>query len=77
MSRGLVSQEEVVGLLPLHPDGTNSTFFTVCCHAAICDDEARCPRCGRLVIGWDAGSAHERGKIRWKHAYQRPIVRSA
>lgn len=23
----------------------NSTFFTTCCHVAICDDQQKCPRC--------------------------------
>ncbi|KKK98987.1 hypothetical protein LCGC14_2637300, partial [marine sediment metagenome] len=29
-----------------------------------------CPRCRRKVIGYDAKTNHERGLIRWKHAYK-------
>ena len=60
-----------IGLHKLYPSGTNSTFFTLCCHVAICDDEANCPRCGKQVIGWDAKSAGERNRVRWNHAYVR------
>lgn len=56
------------GIIPLTPYGTNSTMFTECCSVAICDDEKRCPRCNREVIGSDAETPHERGKIRWKNA---------
>jgi hypothetical protein len=28
---------------------TNSTLFTNCCGTAICDDEARCPRCKKPI----------------------------
>lgn len=27
----------------------NSTFFTTCCRAAICDDQQKCPRCRKDV----------------------------
>ena len=60
--------EHLMGVMPLLPQGTNSTMFTECCRTAICNDEPNCPRCGRKVIGWDADSDHERGKIRWQHA---------
>ena len=53
---------------PLMPHGTNSTMFTNCCGAAICDDQRYCPVCGRKVVGWDAESDHERGTIRWRNA---------
>lgn len=59
----------VVGLLPLYPSGTNSTFFTECCHVAICDDEPCCPQCKRKVIGHDAKTQYERHMLRWYHAY--------
>ncbi len=57
-----------VGIIPLTPQGTNSTLFTECCDTAICDDQRKCPICGRLVIGHDAETDHERGKIRWRNA---------
>ena len=58
----------VVGVLPLSPQGTNSTMFTECCQVAICDDEPNCPHCKRKIRGWNAESKHERGKIRWDYA---------
>ena len=57
-----------VGVLPLTPQGTNSTMFTECCQVAICEYEHNCPCCGRKIIGWDADSNHKRGMIRWKYA---------
>jgi len=60
----------IAGLHPLYPTGTNSTFFTECCSWAICDDEANCPSCGRKVVGWDDKTTHDRGRIRWNHAYK-------
>ena len=56
------------GIISLSPHGTNSTMFTECCGTAICDDQAKCPKCKRNVIGWDAESEHERGRIRWRRA---------
>ena len=56
------------GIHLLYPSGTNSTHFTLCCDTAICDDEKRCPSCGELVIGHDAKSSHERGRLRWREA---------
>ncbi len=58
----------VPGIMPLMPQGTNSTMFTECCQVAICDDEPNCPYCKRKIRGWDAESNHERGKIRWQYA---------
>ncbi len=60
--------EHLVGVLPLRPQGTNSTMFTECCQVAICENEPNCPHCGRKVIGWDADSIHKTGKIRWQYA---------
>ena len=57
------------GIIALSPSGTNSTMFTECCAVAICDDEAKCPSCGRNVIGWDSPQ-DERRKIRWRNATQ-------
>ena len=65
--------DEVIGLLPLYPQGTNSTFFTQCCRVAICDDQPKCPVCKKKVVGWDAKSDNERNRIRWKHAYRRGV----
>ena len=55
-------------IIPLSPQGTNSTLFTQCCGTAICDDQGHCPQCGRKVVGWDAESEHKRQRIRWKNA---------
>ena len=67
--------DEVIGLLPLYPQETNSTFFTQCCKVAICDDQLRCPKCNKKVIGWDSKSNHGRSLRRWQHAY-RPSLSS-
>lgn len=58
----------LIEIVPLYPSGTNSTMFTQCCKAAICNDEKCCPRCKREVIGHDAESDNERGRIRWRNA---------
>uniref|UniRef100_A0A6M3LGK6 Uncharacterized protein n=1 Tax=viral metagenome TaxID=1070528 RepID=A0A6M3LGK6_9ZZZZ len=58
------------GILPLYPNGTNSTFFTECCEVAICDDQPCCPLCGREVIGSDIENQHERHLFRWRLAYR-------
>ena len=63
-----INKDTVVGIMPLMPQGTNSTLFTECCGAAICSDEKRCPQCKRLVIGYDAETYRERLRIRWKYA---------
>ena len=57
----------VVGIEPIYKSGTNSTMFTECCQVAICDDEQKCPACGKKVIGWDQPQA-QRSKTRWKNA---------
>jgi len=57
-----------IDILPLYPQGTNSTMFTACCDVAICDDERCCPKCGRLVVGGNAESRSERSRIRWANA---------
>jgi len=55
-------------IVPLVPRGTNSTMFTACCVAAICDDERNCPSCGRPVVGANAETDGERRKVRWANA---------
>ena len=55
-------------IMSIPPRGTNSTMFTNCCETAICDDERHCPRCGRNVIGHDADTNYQRGRIRWANA---------
>lgn len=59
-----------IGIMPLHPQGTNSTFFTMCCQTAICDDQKCCPSCGREVVGCDIEDHHQRHLYRWKYAYK-------
>lgn len=61
---------DVMGILPLYPSGTNSTFFTTCCECAISDDEGTCPSCDRKVVGCDDESSYERGRTRWNYAYK-------
>ena len=61
-------QEEVVGVR--HSGQNNSTAFTECCGTAICDHQARCPRCGKLVIGYDAESPHDTAWVRFDYAYR-------
>ena len=55
-------------IIPLMPQGTNSTMFTGCCGTAICDDEPNCPSCKSPVVGHDAESQPERRRIRWRNA---------
>ena len=57
-----------VGIVPVHPTGTNGTMFTECCGCAICDDQRLCPSCKREVVGHDAESNHERDRVRWNNA---------
>lgn len=52
----------------LHPSGTDSTMFTTCCFSAISNNECQCPSCGRLVVGYDAETSAETGRVRWQHA---------
>ena len=67
-----LNPDYIAGIMPIYPSGTNSTMFTQCCETAICNDQPNCPVCKRKVIGWDAETDHERGKIRWNYAYQKP-----
>lgn len=65
-------------IVPLMPQGTNSTFFTACCGTAICDDQPNCPSCKRAVVGHDVYPEHERHRIRWRNAtrfWERKISR--
>lgn len=34
---------------------TNSTFFTTCCHTAICDNQQKCPCCKKDVYPFYEG----------------------
>jgi len=54
-------------IVPLMPHGTNSTFFTECCHVAICDDQCNCPKCKEPVVGYDLPIS-ERARVRWRNA---------
>ncbi len=56
------------GIVPIYPNGTNSTMFTECCEVAICDDQGLCPSCGREVVGCNAETDGERRRIRWANA---------
>ena len=56
------------GIVPIYPQGTNSTMFTECCQVAIIDHQLKCPRCNRPVVGHDAPNDNERRKIRWRNA---------
>jgi len=56
------------GIHPLMQRGTNSTLFTECCTVAISDSQANCPKCGRKIIGHDAETDADRGRVRWKNA---------
>jgi len=58
----------VVNIVPLYPQGTNSTMFTQCCEVAICDDQTGCPSCGREVVGDSETTPHLRGRARWANA---------
>lgn len=63
-----INKNYIVNILPISPQGTNSTFFTECCIVAICDDELFCPKCGKKVIGYNADTNHDRNRIRWRNA---------
>ena len=65
---GYISDDHPSDILPIQPQGTNSTHFTACCGVAICNNEKVCPECGRNVIGWNAESDHVRGRIRDENA---------
>ena len=58
----------LVDIIPLMPQGTNSTMFTACCCVAICDDQAKCPKCKRMVVGGNEKSAGVTNRVRWKNA---------
>ena len=60
-----INPDVIAGVLPLYPQGTNSTLFTECCEVAICDDEVCCPKCGRKILGYDCSNI---GKARWEYA---------
>ena len=63
-----INDDYIAGIHALSPYGTNSTMFTECCSCAITDTEKQCPECGRLVVGHDAETDADRGKIRWDYA---------
>jgi len=63
-----MEEKKVMNIHRLTPQGTNSTHFTACCNAAICDHQQRCPVCKELVIGWDAATPAYRGTVRWRYA---------
>lgn len=54
-----------MGIIPLMPQGTNSTMWTECCGVAITDGEVTCPCCHALVIGHDDNTPAERNRTRW------------
>lgn len=58
---------------------TNSTFFTTCCHVAICDDEQKCPRCKSDVYPFYEGmSDQERAQAHGGyHHHNTRMARSA
>ena len=57
-----------VGIIRLMPHGRNITMFTECCQTAICNDQIKCPSCGRKIIGAEAETDYERGQVRWRYA---------
>jgi len=56
------------GIIPLMPQGTNSTFFTECCGTAITDDQTCCPSCNREIVGADEKNEADRNRVRWRNA---------
>jgi len=61
------NDDAIVDIKPIFPQGTNSTMFTACCGVAICDDEDKCRRCERWVVG--RGEPRSvKGRIRWENA---------
>lgn len=50
----------------------NSTFFTNCCHVAICDDQINCPKCSKPVYPHehrnDTFTSNQRHMMRWSNA---------
>jgi len=61
------NDDAMVDIKPVFPQGKNSTMFTNCCGAAICDDEVRCPLCDRRVVGYGE-SRPARSRVRWENA---------
>ena len=55
-------------IVALDPEGPSSTMFTLCCEVAICNDEPNCPKCKEPIIGHDAETDLDRGRIRWRSA---------
>ena len=58
---------------------TNSQMFTTCCETAICDDQAKCPRCKKDVYPFYEDmpdkerfeySRHQVNMSRWNRAYK-------
>ena len=58
----------VSGIKELLPSGDNSTMFTECCNTAILDGQGHCPNCGNAVIGHDADTPEQCGRMRWAYA---------
>ena len=63
-----INPRYIAGILPLYPQGTNSTMYTECCSVIICDNQGSCPTCDKKVIGFDAETDNDRHKIRWEAA---------
>lgn len=63
-----LNPEITAEIIPLYPQGTNSTLFTECCEVAICSDQCNCPKCGRLVVGHNEKNDGDRAYARWKSA---------
>lgn len=63
-----MSGGKISGIVPIYPNGTNSTLFTSCCHVAILGNQIKCPRCMNLVIGYDIEETWKRDKYRWAKA---------
>lgn len=68
-----------------HCSPTNSTFFTTCCHAAINDDQQKCPICRKDVYPFRDGMTdreraeaaggyyhHNTRMARWRQAHRGP-----
>lgn len=63
-----INEGYLAGVHQVQPSGTNSTMFTQCCDTAICDDQPNCPNCKRKIVGYNANSSADRGRIRWRFA---------
>lgn len=59
-----------------HANEYNSTYFTKCCEVAICDNQEKCPACGKKVIPakdrWECayGKTHRATELRWREKYR-------